>query len=158
MKIFMRNACTHRRQSGSAAVELALMIPILLSLLTIPLFVAIYCWHYSAAQRAAQSAARYMSTISVQEMRDNNLTLAAEATALEIARVQVEELNLAASAPRIGMVCNKRPCTGVGGRPLPPTIVVSVQMDMFDQIFGAVGTGRYGLPITVDVELPYVGN
>ncbi len=158
MKMLMRKALDKRRQDGAAAVELALLIPILLVLFTVPLFVAVYCWHYSAAQRAAQSAARYMSTISVQEMKSSNLSLAAEAIATQIATAQVAELTLAAYAPAVEVYCGGARCIGTGNRPLPTTVFVIIRMDMFDQIFNSVEAGRYGLPITVRVELPYVGN
>lgn len=158
MKISMRSAVCQRRQHGVAAVELALMMPILLVLFTVPLFVSVYFWHYTAAQKAAQNAARYMSTISVQEMRAANLAIAADAIANEIAVTQVAELTMAAAAPVVEVYCGRVRCNGVGSRPLPQTVFVSVRMDMFDQFFGSVDTGRYGLPITVEVELPYVGN
>ncbi|MDB5936815.1 MAG: hypothetical protein JWQ01_4159 [Massilia sp.] len=158
MKLTMPGAVTRRRQHGLAAVELALILPILLVMLTMPLFVSIYFWHYTAAQKAAQNAARYLSTISVQEMRAANLAVAAEATATQIAVAQVAELNLAAALPVVEVYCARIRCSGVGSRPLPQTVFVSVRMDMFDNIFHSVNAGRYGLPITVEVELPYVGN
>lgn len=145
-------------QRGAAAVELAIMLPILLAMLTIPLFVSVYLWHYTAAQKAAHHAARYMSTISIQEMRSPTLANAANAIASQIATREVAELNLAAAQPLVEVYCDRVRCSGVGNRPLPLTVFVSVRMDMFDQILGVVDTGRYGLPITVEVELPYVGN
>jgi Flp pilus assembly protein TadG len=158
MNISIRSAVAQRRQRGVAAVELALMMPILLALLTVPLIVSIYFWHYTAAQKAAQNAARYLSTISVQEMRAGNLALAAEAIATQMAQTQVAELTLAASAPVVEVYCARVRCTGVGNRPLPQTIFVSVRMDLFDNFFFIEEVGRYGLPITAEVELPYVGN
>lgn len=158
MRISMRKALAKRRQKGVAAVELALLTPILLALLTMALFLAIYCWHYTAAQKAAQSAARYLSTISVQEMRADNLASAAEAIALQIATTQVAELNLAASAPAVEVYCGRGRCIGVGSRALPQSVSVLIRMNMFDEILGGIDAGRYGLPITAEVVLPYVGN
>lgn len=158
MSKFTHKSRRYRHERGVAAVELGLMLPILLALLTIPLFVSIYFWHYTAAQKAAHHAARYISTISIQEMRSGTLANAASAIASEIAAKEIAELNLAAGPPIVEVYCDRVRCTGVGTRPLPQTVFVSVRMDMFDQIFGVVDTGRYGLPITVEVELPYVGN
>jgi Flp pilus assembly protein TadG len=158
MNLLLRGAVGHRRQHGVAAVELALILPILAAILAAPLFLSVYFWHYTAAQKAAQDAARFMSTISVQEMRAGNLARAADATASEIARIEVAELNLASSAPTIEVYCGRVRCTGVGSRPMPETVFVSVRMDMFDQFFGEVDTGRYGFPITAEVEMTYVGN
>lgn len=158
MKYLDRASIGHDRQRGVAAVELALLLPILLTLLTVPLFISVYLWHYTAAQKAAQHAARYLSTISVQEMRASNLARAAETIASQIALTEVSELSFAAAAPEVEVYCARVRCTGVGSRPLPQTIFVSVRMDMFDTLFGAIDTGRYGIPITVEIEVPYVGN
>lgn len=147
-----------RRQHGVAAVELALLMPILIVLLAVPFIAAIYMWHYSAAQKAAQNAARYISTISVQEMRAGNLALAAEAITLQLVQTQIAELSFAASTPAVAVSCSNFRCSGVGGGPLPPRVSVTVRMALFDQIFTMVDTGRYGLPINIEVEVPYVGN
>lgn len=147
-----------RRQHGVAAVELALIMPLLLLLVAVPLIVAIYMWHYSAAQKAAQNAARYISTISVQEMRAGNLALAAEAITLQLVQTQIAELSFVASAPQVQVNCSNFRCSGVGGGPLPPMVSVTVRMSLFDQFFTVVDTGRYGLPINVEVEVPYAGN
>jgi hypothetical protein len=147
----MRNATRSvfwvRRQHGVAAVELALIMPILLLLVAVPLIATIYMWHYSAAQKAAQNAARYISTISVQEMRAGNLALAAEAITLQLVQIQIAELWLFEFS-LFRCWCG----------PPPPMVSVTVRMALFDQIFTMVDTGRYGLPINVEVEVPYVGN
>lgn len=148
----------HRRQRGVAAVELALLMPVILLLVAVPLIAAIYMWHYSAAQKAAQNAALYISTISVQEMRAGNLALAAEAITFQLVQTQIAELSFAASTPEVAVSCSNFRCSGVGGGPLPPRVSVTVRMALFDRIFTMVDTGRYGLPINVEVEVPYVGN
>jgi hypothetical protein len=125
--------------------------------MTVPFFVSVYFWHYSAAQRAAQNAARFMATISKEEMRSTNLALAAEATAIQIAQMHITESNLSVAAPFVEVNCNNFRCTGSGGRPLPTTISVGIKMDMAD-IFGILDTGRYGIPLTVEVVVPYIGN
>lgn len=145
-----------RRQRGAAAVELALIMPIMLVFLAFPLFFARYFWHYTVAQKAAQDAARYLSTISVQEMKIGSLNQAALAIASEIATTELAELNPGMAPPTVAFLCGGYPCAGTGARPLPDTVLVRVTMDMFDNIFGIVDTGRYGLPITVDVEMRYV--
>lgn len=158
MNISLSGAAGHRRQHGVAAVELAWLLPILIVMFSVPLFFSAYFWHYTAAQKAAQNAARYLSTISVQEMRSGTLANSAGTTASTVAQMVTAELNLAAAAPVVEVYCGKVRCTGVGSRPLPDTVFVSVRFDMFDQFFGAVDTGRYGWPVTAEVEMTYVGN
>lgn len=147
-----------RPQRGVAAIELALVMPILLALFTAPLFLAVYFWHYTAAQKAAQDAARYLSTISAQEMRSGTLARAADEIANQIIAAEIAELTLGASAPVVEVYCGRVRCTGLGARPLPETVFVSVKIDMFDTFFGSIETGRYGFPITAEAEINYVGN
>jgi Flp pilus assembly protein TadG len=146
------------RQRGAAAVELALIIPILLVLLSFPLFFARYFWHYTVAQKAAQDAARYLSTVSHVEMRVGKLAQAAAAVASDIATAELAELNPGPNPPQVVIQCGTVPCLGVGGTALPQTVRVQVSMDMFDDIFGAVDTGQYGMRISADVVMRYVGN
>jgi hypothetical protein len=131
-------------EGGAAAVELALILPILISMLLFSLLLGRFLWHYTAAQKAAQDGARYLSTISEQEMREQ--TLAAEAV----------ELNSGA-APTIIIECGNDPCVGVRNLPLPDTVSVSVRMGFFD-LLGLIDTGRYGIPIDATAEMRYVGN
>lgn len=146
-----------KRQRGVAAVELALLLPIMILFLSFPLFFARYFWHYTVAQKAAQDAARYMSTISAQEMKTGSLAQSALAIANDIASTELAELSPGSAPPTVTFYCGGYSCTGTGARPLPDTVLVRVTMDMFDNILGLVDTGRYGWPITVDVEMRYVG-
>lgn len=146
-----------RRQSGAAAVELALLLPFFVLLMSVLLFLGRYMWHYTAAQKAAQDASRYLSAISVQEMRDPALAPAAAAVAGEIVHMELDELNSGGIGPRITIQCGGRPCHGVTINPLPETVTVMIEMNMFDHIFG-IDLGRYGLPLNVRSEVRYVGN
>jgi len=144
------------RQGGAAAVELALVLPILVCLLSFGFFLGRVCYHYTAMQKAAQDAARYLSTISSQEMRDPMLAEAAETVSAEIIRQELEELNAGPYPPRVRISCGSMSCSGIGNRPMPETINVQIQVDMFD-FLGMIDVGRYGLPLTVDVTMSYVG-
>lgn len=144
-------------QRGSAAVELALLLPVLVAFLIFPFFFARYYWHYTVAQKAAQDAARYLSTISIQEMRSASLSQAATVAASQIALTEMAELNPGHSAPTVSILCGSDPCLGVGSAALPPTVRVHIAMDMFD-MSGIIDTGRYGKPIRVDAEMRYAGN
>jgi len=144
------------RQRGAAAVELALLLPIFVFLMSFPLFLGRYFWHYTAAQKAAQDAARYLSTISEQEMRDPALAPAAAALANDIVQMEIAELDTGGLRPRVAVQCGGIPCMGVTTSPLPETVAVIVQMDMLDHIFG-LDFGRYGLRLNVRYEVRYVG-
>lgn len=144
-----------RFQRGVAAVELALILPVMVIFLGFPLFFARYFWYYTVAQKAAQDSARYLATISVQEMRIGSLNQAALAIASQIATTELAELNPGTAPPSVTFYCGGYVCSGIGARSLPDTVLVRVTMDMVDNILGIVDTGRYGWPITVDVEMRY---
>jgi len=144
------------RQSGAAAVELALLLPIFVFLMSFPLFLGRYFWHYTAAQKATQDAARYLSTISEREMRDPALAEAAAALANDIVQKEIAELNTGGLRPRVAVLCGDVPCQGVTTSPLPETVTVNARMDMADHIFG-LDFGRYGVQLNVRYEVRYVG-
>lgn len=147
-----------RRQDGAAAIELALVLPIFIVLLTFPLFYGRYFWHYTVAHKAAHDATRYLSTISVKEMTTPALAVAAEAIAKGIASEVVADLSPGGSGPTVAVFCGVNElCTGTQGNPLPQTVTVSVNLSMTDNLVGMVPTGPWGLPIAAKVEMRYVG-
>lgn len=157
MKRFFSLPVSRAAQRGSAAVELALLLPVLVAFLVFPFFFARFFWHYSVAQKAAQDAARYLSTISIQEMRSSTLAQAAAAASSQIALTELAELQPGQAAPTVSILCGSDPCLGVGAAALPQTVRVHVAMDMFDAS-GVVDTGQWGKPIRVDAEMRYAGN
>jgi hypothetical protein len=152
------------RQKGAAAVELALVLPILIVFFTAPLFFAIFFWHYTAVQKAAQDGARYLSTISEQEMRDPTLALAAANTARAIIRGELAELIPEQNEIEIITYCGtsasgaRNLCTGVRDAQLPEAVDVSVQFYLSDKFFGVIDTGRYGWSVSAIATVPYVSN
>ncbi|THC39633.1 TadE family protein [Massilia sp. Mn16-1_5] len=155
---------TMRWQKGAAAVELALVLPILIVFFTAPLFFAIFFWHYTAVQKAAQDGARYLSTVSEQEMRDPTLALAAANTAREIIRGELADLIPDQNNITVVLHCGTAAngminlCTGVEDGPLPEVVDVGVQFRLKDQFFGFVDTGRYGWNVSAVATVPYVSN
>lgn len=145
------------RARGASAVELALLLPVFMILLMFPIFFGRVYWHYTVAQKAAQDAARYLSSVSYQEMRSSRLAPAAAAIARQIAEIEMAELSPGGERPEVGIYCGTSNCTGLGSRPAPTYVRVEIRINVFDTMFGVVDTGRYGLPITVNVSMPYVG-
>lgn len=144
------------RERGGAAVELAVVLPLLILFLAFPMFYARCFWHYTVAQKAAQDAARYLAAVPAAEMRSRVLGRAAAATAVDIATRTIAELapGMAIAPPRA--FCDNDNC---GQRPgeVPTMVHVVVNFGIVDTWFGLVDTGRYGLPINADVTVRYVG-
>jgi len=147
---------TRTRQGGAAAVEAAIVMVLLVTFLTFPVFYARIFWHYTVANKAAQDAARYLSTVSAREMASRTLSKAAGDLAIEIARTEIAELGPETRMDAIVVYCGVAPCGSNAGI-TPSTVKVTVTLHIFDTFFGVVDTGRDGWTLTADVTLPYVG-
>lgn len=145
------------RQRGSAAIEAALILPIFIIFLTVPIYYARCFWHYTVAQKAAQDAARYLSQVSAAEMRSPALAQAASNIALQIAQKELAELAPGSVIAAPIVQCDYLPCGSLIGIP-PTTVRAFITFSMYDNIFGVIPGGRFGLVITADVSMRYVGN
>jgi hypothetical protein len=145
------------RQRGVAAVEAALIVPILVVFLTVPIYYARCFWHYTVAQKAAQDAARYLSQVSAAEMKAPALAQAAGNIALEIAQREMAELSPGSEMGLPVVQCDYLPCGTVIGS-APATVRVYITFSMYDNIFGVIDQGRFGLIVTADISMRYVGN
>lgn len=146
------------RQHGVAAVELALLLPILLVFLTIPIFYARCFWHYTVAQKAAQDAVRYLATVPASDMMSKPLARAAGELAINIAKREMAELSPGSEIQDPAAYCDSVNCGLKATGSLPTTVRIYIQFNMFDQFFGAVDVGWDGLPITADVTMNYAGS
>lgn len=145
------------RTRGAAAVEAAVALVLFIPFLTLPVFYAKTFWHYTAVQKAAQDAARFLASVPKQHMRSARLAADDAQTATRIAQIEMAELSPGHEAPTIEVFCGTSACNGTGPRPLPTSVRVLVKMNMYDTIFGLAPTGRYGFALTADVTFPYVG-
>lgn len=156
------NQSTHfrapSRQRGVAAVELAIIIPILVALLAVPFYFGRVFWHYSVAEKAAHDVALYLSSIPVTEMKSQARIAAVVNVAQQIYDLEVAELNPGIYAPTATFLCGSFVC---GGLAVPDTVRVAVQMRVFDDFLSSFTTDykdeEGGIVLTADVTLPYVG-
>ena len=147
------------RQRGIAAIEMALLLPVLASLLAVALYFGRFFWHYTAAQKAVHNAAIFLSTIPPGDMKD--LTRIAYATAMANTLVSQElaELHPGEAPVFTTVLCDYQLCNGLA---LPAEVRVSVQMRIDDIFLPAASQTLYdptgGILITANATLPYVGN
>lgn len=144
-----------RRAQGSAAIEVALLLPILFIVLAPLILYARYMWHYTVAQKAAQDAALYMSTITAAEMKSRTLASYAKEIAIEIARREVAELAPGESIVDADVICDTNTC-GFKAGAVPKTVTVSVAFNLLDTVFNTY-LGPYGLPVQASVTMRYAG-
>ena len=147
-----------RSQRGVAAVEFAVILPILLVLLAFPIFYARVFMHYTVIQKAAHDAAVYYASIPVAEMNTQNRSFGAEKLAGSIVAAEVSELNPGEGAiPMVQISCDDGPC----GEPNPKEVTVHVRVRMVDDFFSAFtweSGGTSGIRLEAKVTVPYLGN
>lgn len=144
------------RERGIAAVELALLLPVLVSMLALTMFFGRVLWHYTAAQKAAHDAARYMSTVPLTDMHWTRIEETVN-VADQILDEELGELNPGEIPVSSAVRCDDWECNGLT---TPTTVSVRVQMRMSDPIFGTLTqaiTGNNSLLLTAIVTMPYSG-
>ena len=144
-------AAARRRQRGIAALELALILPIFLVLLTLPLFFGRIFWHYSVVERAAQDAARYLSSIPLSEMKNPARASAVSAVATAIVNDEIAELAPGPDPIVVTVSCDVGPCLGYS---VPQTVNVNIKLLMSDIFFSNVTS--LAVPLTASATYPYL--
>lgn len=149
-----------RRARGSIAIEMALVLSMLFTLMTVPVFFARVFWYYSVAQKATHDAARFLSTATPAEMMTsgaNNAPAPVAALARSIVDDEIAVLKGVMSPLYIDVQCDFRTC----GASIPTTVRVSIQMRMRDDLFAPYTRafyGQNGLLLVTDVTMRYAGN
>lgn len=149
-----------RPAKGSVAVEMAIILPIFLLLLAVPLYLGRIFWFYSVGQKAAHDAARYLSTVTQAEMRTpgggfDEAKVAA--TARWIAQQELEGILPFSDGILIEVQCNGGTC----GSAVPTTVHVGVKITLHDALLGDMTTpllGNTNLVLLGNVTLRYAGD
>lgn len=125
-------AATHRER-GVAAVELAVILPLIVILIAFPLFFGRVFMYYSVAHKAAQNSAMYLATVPRVEMQDNKKSAAAEDIAEEIVTATIGELKPGG----LGAVVHQIDCDGgaCGSGAIPNWITIHVRLVLYDEYF-----------------------
>lgn len=152
----------HRSQRGVAAVEFAIILPLLMVLITCLLFFGRCFWHYTVVQKAAHDAARYMATVPEWDIRNQTKGMNAAAVATYIATQETEELKpggdyLITIDVQCGDLSGDHNCNS---NAKPDTVRALIVVVMFDPIFTAFTSpfiGDNGVVLKADVRMRYVG-
>ena len=148
-------SAAENQQRGAVALELALSLPVLLTLLVALVFYGRVMYHYEVAQKAAWVGVRYLSSVPAINMK--NQQQAAHEVALATALIQTE-LSALAPAPGslyISVNCDNAPC-GLFNM-LPAMVNVSVIIDVPGDLSG-YGETLTHVRVRANHNLRYVGN
>ncbi|HWW73127.1 MAG TPA: TadE family protein [Duganella sp.] len=140
------------RQRGIAAVELALMMPILVLMLVMPLYLGRVFWHYTVIEHAAQDAARYLSKIPVAELSNPARAPTVVAAANAIVAEELAELSPGGYGYGLLISCDGSVCLGFSK---PATVRVNISLLIQDIFFP--GLNSLSIPLYADVSYPYLG-
>jgi len=140
------------RQHGIAAVEFALVLPLLILLLVLPLYFSRIMWHYAAMQKAAQNGARFLASVPLATMRDPTKVGHATQLTEDIVRAHLDELNPGEFPPIIDKHCNGLTCSGYS---TPATVKVAIQMNMQDIFFPE--SEQMSIALTAEATVAYLG-
>lgn len=151
---------SRRMEKGSVAVEAAILLPVIILFLAVPIFLARVFWYYSVAEKAAHDGARFLSQVSRVEIQAS--TGGAEpgvaALAKAIVNAELAEIRPGLVGATPSVLCDGLIC---GGLSVPSTIRVAVQIRVRDDIFGFITDplfGDAGMLLTADVTVRYAGN
>lgn len=149
-----------RTEQGSVAIEAAIILPVLILFLAVPLFLARIFWYYSVAEKAAHDGARFLSQATRLEIQASNggAEPAVAALAKAIVNAELDEIRpgLVGAAPSV--LCDGLLCDGLS---IPSTVRVAVRIRIRDDIFGFITDplfGDEGLLLVADVTVRYAGN
>ena len=145
------------RAAGLAAVEFAIILPLMVALIAFPLFFGRVFLSYSVAQKAAHNSASYLAKLPLVEMHDVSKSMAATTLSQDIINSTVAELRPGTEGVVVTQVqCDDGPC----GSGVPTTITVHVRVRMYDEFFsyftGPV-VGDDGIHLKAKVTMNYVG-
>ncbi|MBC7453839.1 MAG: pilus assembly protein [Massilia sp.] len=141
---------------------MAIILPVMLILLAVPLFFGRAFWHYSVAQKAAHDGARYMSEIPLSEMNAPTRIGAHLAVAAKIVADEMSDLNPGSEPTTVTYQCEYPfGYATCDGRNTPKSVRVLVRTSMFDTIFANFTSDFVdvnGLVLNAAVTMPYVAN
>lgn len=148
-----------KTETGSVAVEMAFILPVLVMLLTLMLFFARLFWAYSATQKAAHDAARFLSTATQAEIRTGGggfNEARYPAVARWIAQQELMDIVTWADGITIFILCDGVPCNVTRPETVRVRVEVSLRNDVFPELI-ALYLDNSNFVLKSHVVLPYAG-
>lgn len=152
---------TKQHTQGSAAVEFAVFLPVMIVMLAVPLLFGRVFWHYTVAQKASQDAVRFLAAANAAEIKTpgaggTEAPIAAVARAIVLA--EIAQLNPGPYPPVVDVLCDGRTCAGFL---IPGKVTVGVTMPILDEFLSGITsnvTGGDPIVLNLAATTSYVGN
>lgn len=152
----MKRRLKRSSDTGSVLIELALTLPLIVSIAVMMFFFSQALQSYTLAQKASHDAARYLASIDKTEMR--SLTRIGEHLAVTRAIIAEETAGIHAEpyAPSVSISCGVALCDGYV---IPDNVTVTIRLIREDLLFGDVTSDVTGgqLRLTAATTMPFVG-
>lgn len=143
------------QQRGAVALELALSLPVLLTLLVALVFYGRVMYHYEVAQKAAWVGVRYLSSVPAINMKNQQQAAQEVALATDLIRTELSALAPAPGSLYVSVNCDNAPC-GLYNI-LPAMINVTIIIDVPGDLSG-YGETLTHVRVRANHNLRYVGN
>ncbi|MES2118270.1 MAG: TadE/TadG family type IV pilus assembly protein [Pseudomonadota bacterium] len=147
-----------RRQGGIAALELALLLPLFLFMIALPLFWGRVLWQYSAFQKATHDAARYLASVPIEDIQDPARANFVKNMAISIFSAETAELNSGNAIQPPVILCGAGNC---GANLVPTTVTITADLTVSDIFFPSVTRNYIDSASSTQratVTFPFVGN
>lgn len=149
------------RQHGTALVETAIALPVLLTLLAGLALFGQALWQFNAMQKAVHDAARYMASIPVVEITNMERALSAKHTAQDMVRgaAIVAGIAVPPALESISVLCGSASaCAGSSTKPSTVTVNVSVGLGgtVLEMFFGEWSSASSPLEVSLSATVPYM--
>lgn len=144
-----------RVQGGVAAVEFALIIPVIIMLMAAAYEFGRMSWQYNTVQQAAHAGLRYLSSVPRAEITSPAGSDAAVATARQIVLAALSAGGVALPYPGALIVT----CFSCGSASLTPSamqVYLAVPLVQRDSVFAGISAGWFStVPLTANITVPY---
>ena len=145
----------HKPQQGIAALELALTLPVCVSIVALMLFLGKVMYCYEVAAKAAHDGSRYLSSISKVDMKNPAQIANHLAITRQMVEMELGELQLSPYPPQVTISCNGLSCVGYT---LPQTISVGIELLLIDNMYPDLSgwNANNGIGMNVAAQRPYL--
>lgn len=148
-----------RHSRGIAAIELALTLPFILTILAFVTLLGSVMYKYEVATKATHDATRYLSSISKLAMKNPDQIAYHTAVARALIDTELSAISTAPYAPSVTILCGSTTSTLCDGFTLPSTVTVTIRLKVANQLLPEFTSAWLGsdIVLTASATMAYLG-